>query len=145
MAALVVSAGLLALTTIYPFLPGRFDRLAVPLSTMVQVFGVLGMALVPVGLTWAAAPRYAFALAVIATVVGTGIALVLALFAVLSVGNAFGVLTLVTWAYVLVRIVPYVLRLRRDDARRAGVAPLYLVLMPAFALAAQLGLSGSLS
>ena len=30
-------AGILAFLTVYPFLPGRYDRLAVPLSTTVQV------------------------------------------------------------------------------------------------------------
>ena len=50
---LVGAAGImLVLCMVYPFLPGGYDRLAVPLSTMAQVFGVVGLALVPVGLLW---------------------------------------------------------------------------------------------
>jgi hypothetical protein len=38
----------------YRFLPGAYDRLAVPLSLMVQVFGLVGLLLVPVGGLWLA-------------------------------------------------------------------------------------------
>lgn len=141
-AVLIVGlAALLAFAVVYPFLPGRYDRLAVPLSTMVQVFGVVGLALVPGGVLWLIMPRHAFALAVFATVVGTGIALILALFATLSVGNAFGVLTLAVWGYVLVRLIPRLKQLRGAEDRRRHPAPLYLVLLPVLALASQLALA----
>lgn len=140
--ALIVGiAALLAFSTVYPFLPGRYDRLAVPLSTMVQVFGVVGLALVPVGLLWLIAPRYGFQFALLATAIGTGVALVIALFATLSVGNAFGVLTLATWAYVLVRLLPRLKHLRRAGNRRRGMAPFYLVLLPMLAFASQMALA----
>ncbi len=71
---------------------------------MAQVFGVVGLALIPGGVLWLVIPRRGFALAVLATIVATGIALVLALFATLSVGNAFGLMTLAVWVYVLVRL-----------------------------------------
>ena len=48
---------------------------------MAQVFGVVGVALVPGGLLWLMKPSYAFACSVWSTVVGTCVALILALFA----------------------------------------------------------------
>jgi hypothetical protein len=52
LALIIGIATLLVLCMVYPFLPGGYDRLAVPLSTMAQVFGVVGLALVPGGLLW---------------------------------------------------------------------------------------------
>lgn len=134
-------ATLLAFSTVYPFLPGRYDKLAVPLSTMVQVFGVVGMALVPVGAVWLMVPRRGFVVAALATFVGTGIALILALFATLGVGNAFGVLTLAVWGCVLVRLIPRLKRLRGLKPRRLHPVPLYLILLPSITLACQLVLA----
>jgi len=37
-----------------PFLPGRYDSVAVPLSMMVQLFGIVGLLLVPLGVVWLA-------------------------------------------------------------------------------------------
>jgi hypothetical protein len=140
--ALIVGiAALLVLCTVYPFLPGGYDRLAVPLSTMVQVFGVVGLALVPGGLLWLIVPRYGFALALLTTAVGTCVALILALFATLSVGNAFGVLTLVTWVYVVVRLMPKLKRLKNAEDGVLHPAPGYLVCLPVLALASQLALA----
>ena len=42
------------LCTLLPFLPGRYDSLAVPLSGMSQLFGKVGLSLVPVGALWMA-------------------------------------------------------------------------------------------
>ncbi|MCC7008294.1 MAG: hypothetical protein IT184_05715 [Acidobacteria bacterium] len=134
-------AALLAFSMVYPFLPGRYDELAVPLSTMAQVFGVVGLALVPGGVLWLIVPRYGFPLALLATAIGTGVALVLALFATLSVGNAFGVLTLAIWISVLVRLAPRLKDLRRAGDRRFSPAPFYLVLLPTLAFGSQLALA----
>ena len=137
LALIVGIAALLALCMVYPFLPGGYDRLAVPLSTMAQVFGVVGLALVPGSLLWATIPRLGFSLAVLSAAVGTGVALILALFATLSVGSAFGVLTLAVWVYVLVRLVPRLKRLKHAEHSRFHPTPLYLVCLPVLALVAQ--------
>ncbi|MES2521698.1 MAG: hypothetical protein V4617_03285 [Gemmatimonadota bacterium] len=42
----------LTLCLLLPFLPGRHDALAVPLSMMAQLFGIAGLVLVPVGAGW---------------------------------------------------------------------------------------------
>jgi hypothetical protein len=141
LAFIVSIATLLALCMVYPFLHGRYDRLAVPLSTMAQVFGVVGLALVPGGLLWLIMPRYGFVFSVFTTAVGTCVALILALFATLSVGNAFGVLTLGIWGYVLMRLIPRLKRLRSAGDPAVHAAPLYLVLLPLLALASQLALA----
>src|SRR5687768_4134987 len=45
------------LCTFLPFLPGRHDVLALPLSSMAQVIGTAGLVLVPIGALWMAAER----------------------------------------------------------------------------------------
>ena len=136
---------LLVLCMVYPFLPGGYDRLAVPLSTMAQVFGVVGLALVPGGLLWLTMPRFGFALSMLSTAVGTCVALILALFATLSVGNAFGVLTLAAWVYVLVQLIPRLKRPKRAESSGFHPAPVYLVCLPVVALAAQLALAAPMA
>lgn len=145
LALIVGIATLLVLCVAYPFLPGGYDRLAVPLSTMAQVFGVVGLALVPGGLLWLTMPRLGFAISVLSTAVGTCVALILALFATLSVGNAFGVLTLAAWVYVLVQLMPRLKRLRRAEGSGFHPAPLYLVCLPVLALVTQLLLAAPMA
>ena len=145
LALIVGIATLLVLCVVYPFLPGGYDRLAVPLSTMAQVFGVVGLALVPGGLLWLTMPRFGFALSVLSTAVGTCVALILALFATLSVGNAFGVLTFAAWVYVLVQLMPRLKRLKRAESSGFHPAPVYLVCLPVLALAAQLALAAPIA
>jgi hypothetical protein len=45
---------LLVLCMIYPFLPGKYDGLAAPLSTTAQIFSVAGLLLTPIGALWLA-------------------------------------------------------------------------------------------
>ncbi len=144
-ALVVVIATMLTVGIAYPFLPGRYDRLAVPISTMLQVFGLLGLTLVPGGLLWLVKPKFGFLVAVLSTVIGTGVTLVLALFATLSVGNAFGILTITAWLCVLVLLLPKLGPLRRADREARHPAPLYLACLPLAAMAAQLALGAPLS
>jgi hypothetical protein len=145
LAIVAAMAASLVLCIAYPFLCGRYDELAVPLSTMAQVFGVVGLPLVPIGLLWLAVPRYGFGLAISSMAIGTGVALILALFATLSVGNAFGVLTLAVWVVTVLQLWPHVARRRRVDGGPFNPAPLYLMLLPAVGLVAQLALAGPLT
>jgi len=135
-------AALIVLCIAYPFLPGGHDRLAVPLSTMAQVCGILGLPLVPIGLWWLAVPKRGFVPAVLSMAAGTFVANVLALFATLSVGKALGMLTLAVWVYVLIRLLPRLTRARRVDGDPFNPVPLYLVLLPVIALISQLALAG---
>lgn len=130
LACVAVTAAALVLVMVYPFLPGKHDPLAVSLSIGVQVLGTFGLIGVPIGLLWLAVPQRAFTWAMLALAVGTGVALLLSLFATLSTGMAFGVLTLGACAYALVRLGRGAWRLRPGATPTRHPAPLYLVLLP---------------
>src|SRR5262245_24846740 len=57
-----VATAAITLGTFLPFLPGRYDRLAISLSIMSQIAGIGGLLLVPVGAGWIAS-RYSKRLA----------------------------------------------------------------------------------
>lgn len=143
--ALAALSALLVLCIAYPFLPGDYDTLSIPLSIMAQGFGLTAAVLVPVGVVWMAVPRLAFACAVVATLTAAAAALVLALVATLSVGASLGVLTLVMLCVGLVRALPAVSRLRHAAPTPGHPAPLYLVVLPLVSLAAQILLAGPLT
>ena len=63
---IIFLTALLALGIAYPFLTGDYDRLAMPISTMIQVFGLVGLSLVPVGILWLTIPKYMFGFAIAA-------------------------------------------------------------------------------
>jgi hypothetical protein len=117
--------------TLLPFLPGRHDSLAVPLSSMAQVGGTLGLVLVPIGAAWLAAERsqrlagWRYALRVAAAAASSLVAAVVALVAMIQSGFALGILVLLLWVYALVRF--------RRGSGAASVLPLSLVVVPAAA------------
>jgi len=127
-------SALITLCIVYPFLSGQYDRLAVPLSTMAQVFGVVGLPLSLLGLFWLVMPTYKFAFAILATVVSTLIVLVLALFATLSIGNSFGILTLATLVYTVIRLIPKIKQSRKENEGDFNPAPLYMIILPILTL-----------
>jgi hypothetical protein len=132
---------LLIVCIIYPFLPGKYDPLAVPLSTMAQVFGVVGLPLSLVGLLWLLMPRYKVVFIIIYLVLATFVALIIALFAALSVGNAFGILTVAVWVYVLLWQIPKLKKLKSTRNSLFNYTPWYLVTLPVFSLFFQLVLA----
>jgi hypothetical protein len=132
---------LLIVCIIYPFLPGKYDPLAVPLSTMAQVFGVVGLPLSLVGLLWLLMPRYKVAFVITYLVLATFVALIIALFAALSVGNAFGILTVVVWVYVLLWQIPKLKKLKSTHSHLFNCTPWYLVTLPVLSLFFQLVLA----
>lgn len=54
---MVAAITFIVLCTLLPFLPGRYDDLAVPLSAVAQTVGTVGLVLVPVGILWWVASR----------------------------------------------------------------------------------------
>lgn len=136
---------LLAVGTVYPFLRGDYDRLALPISHMIQVFGLIGLALVPVGLLWIAMPRHRFGVAIAALAVSTFVSLILALFAALSVGRSLGILMLLLWAFVFILFVPKVKSIKKRPQQKRGWLPAYLIYFPVFALFLQLAAAPSLT
>jgi uncharacterized membrane protein YidH (DUF202 family) len=146
---------LVVLCTFYPFLPGGYDSFAVPLSGMAQTFGIVGLLLVPVGVSWLAyelrkrarrkrnlptrARRYYFALA--SVVASTVVALAVSLGAFMSIGLSFGFLTLALWFYIVLRLIPRFKLLKKAEAEDFNPAPLYLVFIPGVVLIFQITLA----
>ncbi len=112
---------------------------------MVQLFGVVGLVLVPGGVLLMVRPAWTRGLAAWSACAGTCVALVIALFATLSVGTALGLLTIGAWGLALARIVPGVAGLARGAGRGIHPAALYLVCLPPIVLATQLLLMGPLT
>jgi archaellum biogenesis protein FlaJ (TadC family) len=102
---------LIVLCTFLPFLPGRYDSFAVPLSMMAQAIGKLGLLLVPVGALWMAfeyrgqhgSKRYAFAVTTL--IVSSVIWVLVSLFLIIeSVALGLGVFGL--GVFVVMRLLP---------------------------------------
>lgn len=147
------SIALIASCTFYPFLPGRYDGAAAPLSFMMQAFAIGGLLVVPIGICWlayelrsrrrprakASRARYYFSLISLCACSFVVIAVCFATFVVVSPSVAVLALALSTFG---------VWRLRRGskplEEPRAGhwnAAPLYLVAIPIGAVILQLGLA----
>ena len=134
-------AALLVLCIVYPFLPGGYDRLAVPISTMIQSFGVVGLPLILVGLFWVMMPGRRLIFAIMTMVLGTFVSLILALFATLSAGNAFGILTFAVWVYIGIQLIPKLRHLKKLEVDHFNPFPLYLIALPILTLTFQLALA----
>ena len=130
---LVILAG-----TFLPFLPGGYDGLALTLSVMAQIFGLLSLLLVPIGTLWliyefrqrTSRPpgRYYFALA--ALVAASLVAAVVALCAFATFSLSLGVITLALSSYAVSKLLPGLKRLKTEPRASFHPAPLYLVCIP---------------
>ena len=118
-------AALIVLSITYPFLPGRHDRLAVPLSTMAQVFGILGLPLVPVGLWWLAMPKRGLPLRARAVRGHQDIRREHPRVVRDPQCWQCARLTLVVWVYILIRLLPRLKRARLVDGDPFNPVPLY--------------------
>jgi hypothetical protein len=150
---------LIVLCIVYPFLPGGYDGLAMPLSTMAQAFGVLGLLLVPVGVLWliyelrsqarrrrdlpVKARRYYFAL--VSVVIASVVAIAIALIALATIGLSFGLLTLTLWLYSVMRLFPRLRSLKNAESERFNSAPLDLIVIPSAILFFQIVLAAPLT
>src|SRR5262245_17549857 len=151
---MVAVTALLVFCTFYPYLPGEFDGLAVALSMMAQIFGLVGVAVVAVGLPWlayevrrrAAGRRqlpiptrgYLYALA---SVIASSVVAVAASLGAATSSIALGFLTLALWGYSVSRFIPRLRRLREAEPHGFNPVPLYLVIIPTATLLAQVTLA----
>ena len=131
-------AAVLVLCTIYPFLPGTYDRLAMTLSTMAQVIGLAGLPLVLIGVLWVIIPRRRFVFAILSMIVCTFVMFILTLIATFSVGRAFGVITLAIGIYMVKLLVPKLKHMKNAGNENFNFTPLYLVTLPLVTLIFQL-------
>ncbi len=135
-------AGLTAFLTLcmlLPFLPGRYDSLVVPLSMMAQLFGIVGLLLVPLGVVWIAyeyrseGKRKRHVFAIVALVASSTVWFIVSLGAMFeSVALGVGALGLAT--YVTLRLSPRVSAMSSEPAEgradAVSMLPLYLILVP---------------
>jgi len=142
---LLVLTALIALGIAYPFLSGDYDRLAVPISTMIQVFGLVGFGLVPVGTLWLLIPKYKFGFAITTLIIGTFVILIIALFATLSVGKSFGVLTILLWTFSIILLMPKIKSEKLNAENKYYWLPVYLIYLPVFTLLLQLTMAKPLT
>jgi hypothetical protein len=133
---IVLAVGVVTVLSLLPFLPGRYDPLAAPLSRMAQAFGLAGLILVPCGALRLAAerlPRFArwrlpaAAIAVAATIPVW--ALVLAA-ATDRGGLVLPSVTLAACVYVNRRSWRTLREMRQRALARPHVMPLYLAAVP---------------
>lgn len=142
---LLVLTALIALGIAYPFLSGDYDRLAVPISTMIQVFGLVGLGLVPVGILWLVVPKYRFGFAITALIISTFIILVICLFATLGVGKSLGVLIFLLWTFIVILLIPKVKLLSEQIQKKGNWLPGYLIYLPVFTFILQLTIANPLT
>lgn len=130
------ATAVIMLSTLLPFLPGRYDSLAVPLSAMAQVVGTVGLLLVPIGALWMATERLQrlarlrFAVGPLTLLMLSLVWGVAALVAAVHSGFALAVLTIGLGAYLAWRVWPSFRVLRGGKAEISSALPLKLIVVP---------------
>ena len=146
---------LIVLCMLYPFLPGKYDGLAMPLSTIVQLFGTTGLLLVPIGLLWLVyeikkraqsnrdlqRPIRGYYFGMASLIAASIIAILVSLGVLIGFGISFGVITLALWLYVVARLVPRLKLLKKAEGENIDPTPFYLILIPLAALLFQVMLA----
>ncbi len=126
-----------------PFLPGEYDGLAVTLSMMSQLFGVIGLLLVPIGAVWLIYETKKRAttngklskdrtrhFAIASVVAASFVALVVSLGAFVNHKLSFGFCALALWAYLVSRLLSRLKLLKNAESRNFNATPLYLICIP---------------
>jgi hypothetical protein len=143
---LTAAIAAIVLCTLLPFLPGRYDSLAVPLSVMAQVFGQVGLLLVPIGAVWLVTERWGrperrrYGFAVTTLIVSSLVWCIVSLGALIE-SMSFGIVALAIGAYVVVRVSRR-LRTWAAAAPPAPAAPVYFVIVPVAVALVQNALAG---
>jgi len=133
---IVAAIAFVVLCTLYPFLPGSYDGLAVAVSEMAHMFGILGLLLVPIGLLWIAADRserlvqkrHLFPL--LALIASTLVWAGLCLAAVMQSGLVSGFAIVALWVWMLHKAWTNLRRTRSTPLERPSALPFYLVAVP---------------
>lgn len=124
--------------TLLPFLPGSYDNLAIALSEMAHMFGIVGLLLVPVGLLWIglerssrlAQKRRLFPL--LALIASTLVWASLCLAAIIHSGLVLAFAVVLIWVLVLRKAWARFRQGASPDRSltRSSVLPFYLVAVP---------------
>ncbi len=151
MAGLVALTVLLVLGLLLPFLPGRYDDLAVTVSSLVAVLGFAGVLLVPPGALWlihearrctsrdrpSSGADKGFFFAIASLCVTALVAALVSLGAVVSGRLTLGFVVLAPSAYALARTARRLGGLKRAQDRPFHPAPAYMVVVPVAILCAR--------
>ena len=138
---IVGAIALVLLFTLLPFLPGRYDPLAIPLSTMAQAGALLGLLLVPFALLWIVGDRLQRLgqrrlLFPVLTLCATSLVIAgVVLVAFAQGGYTLGLVVLVVWFVVLSRVVLWFKRRKSTaaggtSAHIPSALPFYLAIVP---------------
>jgi len=150
---------LTALIMVYPFLPGQYDVLAFPLSTIVQLLGTVGLLLVPLGALWLVyelrkrvrrnrnlpITNREYYFAVISLIAAALLFILISLFASFGIGISFGVLTFILWLYAISRLIPVLKLMKKGETENINPTPFYLIFVPLIILLFQLTLAAPLT
>lgn len=133
---LIVLWAFFTLSIIYPFMSGDFDRLAMPLSTIIQGFGIIGIILSLFGLIWLLMPSKHKIFSIISIYLFGFLIVVFTFFAYLISGILFGisilfVLGLLLLKYRQIIIVPF-------ERETIAIVPIYLIVLPVSILTVQI-------
>ncbi len=130
-----VTAGVI-LGTLLPFLPGRYDSLAAPLSLMSQIFGTVGLVLVPIGALWVASRFWSrlavkqYGIAIVALIASSVVWVIVSLVAFVSGGLLLGLGTIALGIYVVSRVLPRLRLLKGATPRPTSAVAFYLLIVP---------------
>jgi len=124
------------LGTLLPFLPGRYDSLAAPLSGMCQIFGMVGLLLVPIGVLWVASGYWSrlagkqYGIAIAALIASSVVWVLVSLGALVS-SQLLGLAAIALWIYVVSRVLPRLKLLKSAAQRPTSAVAFYLLSVPA--------------
>lgn len=137
----------------FPFLPGRYDELASPISTLARIIGVGSLLLVPIGIAWliyevvgsADRPRRLRAGFAAAAIAAMSIVLVLAFVGATAMfATSLGVGVLAIWALCLMRRGRAMLAWARNGAGSYAKLALAMIAVPIVTAGAITGMAGPL-
>jgi len=135
---IIAIATLLLFCMIYPFLPGEYDPLAMSLSIIIQLLGVVGLPLSIAGLLWLLIPKRRFIIASISIYVGTFVMLILSFFGILSAGKVFGTIMITVWIFIFIYLKKKLKQLKSTDQSNLNAVPLNMICLPVLILIFQL-------
>ena len=136
-----LAAGLLTLTMLLPFLPGRYDPLAIPLSAAATALAFGGLLLVPIGVAWLALGR-SHAMARAALAVTTFVVALAAILTAAAGSVAGAALLIIGWLVYLARGWRRIGAARAAGAGLSRAVPIALIVVPLASVAARVTLVG---
>jgi hypothetical protein len=132
----VIVLSVLTLGILYPFMSGDFDRLAMPLSTIIQGFGILGLTLSLFGLIWLLMPSKHKIISIISIYVFGFLIIIFTFFAYLISGILFGISILFVLGLLLLKYRQIIIVLFERET--IAFVPIYLIVLPVSILIVQI-------